>query len=884
MGLALCSLIIALAFSLAAALERVARREVMKVASQNLENISQQMVREISFGMTRFGKEVETEALLPTLRDPRSTPQQMRPLLDQFVALHPEFSYIGVVDSDSGKVLASNAGLFEGGSALGRPVFENGRKGLFLGDVHPAARLAELLPKAPYGDGLRFLDVAAPISDAEGDKIRVLGAHVSFEWTRQLREQILDPTKDLRGVEALLVDSAGKIVLAPNDAIKVGEKLSSLLTGRVGETASLLAWSDGTTYLTASSPVRPNGAFDGFGWRVVTRQPERLAMAPADSLRSSFSLGAALLGCLAAALAWLIANRVARPVAALAETARRIGEANPPSHAIPSGIGEIDRVQQALHDLVQERTRQSAELDEGKRRFSIFADLMPHLVFETNAAGQLEYANKQWIKRLGPCEGKSLAALGASMAKDERDAWTDAWERARSARVEFDAMARLQVAGCDEPQWFRARACPVVSGGVVERWVGTLSNENDSVLAADGLRSALEREKAARSELERVTAMKDDFLASLSHELRTPLNVVGGWAQMLKTRAKEPAYVEKGADVIQRNVALQAGLINELLDMSAIAAGKVSLELEPTDLATILDRVREAFSKLAGDKGVDLSVEAPERPITIRADAKRVSQILANLLSNAIKFTDAPGSVWVRAREEGGAAFVEVRDSGCGIDSQFLPHIFERFRQEDSSISRKKGGVGLGLAIAKSLAELQNGKLWAHSDGRGKGCVFTLELPCEAPAAATDRSVGETPLANLGGAKALLVEDDPDAREVTADALRALGAAVETAEDAEAALRWLAKEKFDLLVCDIGMPEMDGYELMGRIRASADPAVAALPAIALTAYAMYEDLARAEAAGFQRHVSKPFGLLTLSVAVEAVLGLTRQMERPTPHA
>ncbi|MBK4738390.1 cache domain-containing protein [Noviherbaspirillum pedocola] len=232
LGLALGSLIILLAVTIAGALERVARREVMKVSSQNLENISQQMAREISFGMTRFGKEVMTEALLPTLRNPLSSPEQIRPLLDQFVALHPEFSYLGVVDIPSATVVASNAGLFEGGSAKGRPVFENGRKGLFLGDVHPAARLAELLPKASNGDALRFLDVGAPIMDAEGVKIRVLAAHISFEWTRQIREQILAPTRDLRGVEALLVDSAGKVVLAPNDSIKVGEPIRELVRGK----------------------------------------------------------------------------------------------------------------------------------------------------------------------------------------------------------------------------------------------------------------------------------------------------------------------------------------------------------------------------------------------------------------------------------------------------------------------------------------------------------------------------------------------------------------------------------------------------------------------------------------------------------------------------
>ncbi|MBK4738391.1 ATP-binding response regulator [Noviherbaspirillum pedocola] len=610
-------------------------------------------------------------------------------------------------------------------------------------------------------------------------------------------------------------------------------------------------------------------------------------MAPAASLRSSFFLGASCLGCLAATLAWLIANRVARPVTALAEVARRIGVDSGELHAAPSGIGEIDQVREALVELAQDRRRHSTALADRERRFAVFADLMPHLVFETDADGQLTYANRQWIAQLGPFDGMSLTKLSAGMLKEDREAFLESWDQARIDGGELDALARLRVAGLGESRWFRVLARPVSGkSGAVEQWLGTLSDVNETILIANGLEKALEREKAARTELEQVIAMKDDFLATLSHELRTPLNVVGGWAQMLEARANDPAYVVRGAGVIRRNIDLQAALINGLLDMSAIAAGKVVLEIQATDLGQLLGSERDAFTKLAHDRGVNLSIEAPELPITIQVDARRVSQILSNLLSNAIKFTEASGSVRVRAWEEGGWASVEVSDTGCGIDPQFLPHVFDRFRQQDSSMSRKKGGVGLGLAIAKSLTELQNGKLFAHSEGPGKGCVFTLKFPCNAAAmglpSADDSD--EPPLANFGSAHVLLVEDNPDAREITADALRTLGATVDSAEDAKTALKWLAVNKFDLLVCDIGMPGMDGYALMERIRASSDPRVAQLPAIALTAYAMCDDVARAKEAGFQCHVSKPFGLLTLSTAVEAALepsGLATRRERHT---
>jgi signal transduction histidine kinase/ActR/RegA family two-component response regulator len=886
LGLALVTLIILLALTIAAALERIARREVMKVSSQNLENISRQMAREITFGMTRFAREVETEALLPTLRDPASSGKEMRPLLDQFVALHPEFSYVGVIDIASGVAIAANAGLFEGGSALGRPVFENGRKALFLGDVHPAVRLAELLPRLPNGDALRFLDVAAPIRDLNGATIRVLATHVSFEWTRQLREQILSPMRDARGIEALLVDSSGKVVLAPNDSIKVGTPIGDLLKNEASEGAQIQPWTNGLFYLTASSPVLPYGAFNGFGWRVVTRQPEALAMAPAKAVRSPFFLGAAFLGCLAAALAWLIANRVTQPMIALAKTASSIGSGSGEMPMVRSGIGEIDRVQETLAGLAKDRRRQGAELEDRKRRFSAFADLMPHLVFETDGEGRLEYANEQWVEQMGPYEGTTLPGLCERMLKEDRQPLRDAWERAQAEGTQLNTLVRLMV-GSDQPQWFRVRARPVVgANGAVERWIGTLSNVNESVMAADRVEKALDRERAARAELERVTVMKDDFLATLSHELRTPLNVVGGWAQMLEARADDSAYVTRGAGVIRRNIELQAALISGLLDMSAIAAGKVSLDIQPVDARQLLAGTRDAFSKLASDKGVALNFHLPERPVMIQADARRMSQILSNLVANAIKFTDGTGLVRVRAWEDGELARIEVIDTGCGIAPEFLPYVFERFRQQDSSMSRKKGGVGLGLAIAKSLAELQGGKITALSDGLGKGCLFALEFPLD-PAAKGEPAADkrdEPPLAKLGDARVLLVEDDADAREITRDALRTLGAAVECAEDAAAALKWLVAKEFDLLVCDIGMPGMDGYELMGRIRASADPQIAKLPAIALTAYAMRHDLARAKEVGFQRHVSKPFSLIALSAAAETVLGLGEEAVRGASQA
>lgn len=882
LGIALGILIIALALTIAAALESIARREVMKVSAQNLENISRQMAREISFGMTRFAKEVETMALLPTLRNPVSSTDEIRSALDQFVALHPEFAYVGVIDIQTGIAIAANARLFEGGNLRDRPVFQNGRKGLFLGDVHPAVRLAELLPKLPNGEGLRFLDIALPITDANGAKIRVLATHISFEWTRQLREQILSPMKDTRGIEALLVDSAGKVVLSPNESIRVGTPIVDLLKNKPShsEIATVEPWSGDAAYLTASSAVLPNGAFDGFGWKVVVRQPESLAMAPAAAIRSPFFLGAALLGCMAAALAWLLANRVTRPMVALAETASRINDTDE-TPTNPSGIEEIDRAQVALAGLVRDRRRQSAEIENRERRFSVFADLMPHLVFEADANGYLEYANRQWVGQFGPYEGMSLTGLGRSMPKEDREILLQAWKQARTEGTELEALARLMV-GIDQPQWFKIKARPMFDkNGLIERWIGTLSNENESILAAENLQKALECEKATRLKLERISLMKDEFLATLSHELRTPLNVIGGWAQMFETRANDVNYVIRGAGIIRRNIDLQAALIDGLLDMSAITAGKVNLNKETVNVGQLLTSTHEAFSKLASNKGLTLRLELPERPLKIQADARRMSQIISNLVSNAVKFTEHSGLIKISTWYENSLAYIQVSDTGCGITAEFLPYVFDRFRQQDSSMSRKKEGVGLGLAIAKSLTELQGGKITVHSEGQGKGCVFSLAFPLDLTSSIQLATIlnKSSYQAKLDGVRVLLVEDNADAREMTRDALRTLGASVECAENAAAALKWLTDKTFDLLVCDIGMPGMDGYALMRLIRNSADPKIAGLPSIALTAYAMRHDVERAKEAGFQQHVSKPWNLVTLSTAAEDVLRSNGEVTR-----
>ncbi|WP_151633489.1 ATP-binding protein [Noviherbaspirillum aerium] len=885
-AVALAVTVLTLALGIAAVLENVASREVAKLSAQNLENISRQMAREISTGMSRFAIEIETQAQIPTLRNPSTKADDMRSILDRFVAHHPEFSYLGVIDVDSARVLAANAGLFEGGSATGRPIFENGKKGLFLGDVHPAVRLAELLPKPPSGDGLRFLDVSVPILDDGGQPTRVLAGHISFEWTRQLREQVLAPIRDARGIEIMLVDTTGKIVLTPNEEIKVGQPIAELVRTNMTDRAELHSWANGLSYLTTSARVIPDGAFDGFGWRVVARQPEEFALAPASRLRDSFFFGAALLGALAAVLAWAAAGRITRPVYDLANYATQLAPDTTRAASHDAPVGEIEQVRRTLSHLSLDQQRQNEELQERKRRFAAFADSLPHLVFEIDADGKLEYVNQQWIAQFGLSEGMALEHLVQRMPEDDRKALFEPWEAARQTGEPLDLLARFVTAESGTPEWFRMRALPVTGNdGKVLRWLGTLSSVQDTMRAAEEVERLLAREQAAHAELARTNAMKDNFLATLSHELRTPLNVIGGWAQMLALNPVDPEYVLKGSRIIQKNIDLQVTMIDGLLDMSAIVAGKVSLDLQATDVAQLLVNVRDAFSKLAADKDVKLEMDIPRHPLLIEADPRRMDQVLANLVSNSLKFTDKGGRIRLTATPtEAGRVSIIIEDSGCGIDPEFLPHVFDRFRQQDSSISRKKGGVGLGLAIVKSLVDLQGGTIHARSSGIGKGCVFTMDFSrIETDANPDDPTADEEQrllLGQFGNVRVLLIEDDEQAREVTRDALMALGAKVTDAADALMGWKILeAHGPFDVLVCDIGLPSMDGYQFVRRVRKSEDDRIAGIPSIALTAFAMPHDEIRAQEAGFDRHVPKPFSLAMLSSTMAELVSLNAEVRQ-----
>ncbi|MDQ2674864.1 MAG: ATP-binding protein, partial [Chloroflexota bacterium] len=394
-----------------------------------------------------------------------------------------------------------------------------------------------------------------------------------------------------------------------------------------------------------------------------------------------------------------------------------------------------------------------------------------------------------------------------------------------------------------------------------------LSHALDEMAAAQQHREQLlEAERFARGEAERASQLKDEFLATLSHELRTPLNAILGWAQILQTGAKD-SPMAPAVETIFRNARTQAKLIEDLLDMSRIMAGKVGLTRTRARLDDIVSAAVDALQPVAERKGVALSTSWDDQAVWLPCDPQRLQQVVTNLLDNGIKFTPPGGRVDVRVTASGDEARIVVADTGQGIPASFLPAVFERFRQADGSTTRRHGGLGLGLSIARQIVEMHGGSIHVASDGPDQGALFTVSLPLEHSADAPPDEADAAQAVPLAGLRVLVVDDDRDARELLRRLLIEQDCVVSSAESADEALRELVNADVDVLLTDIGMPDVDGYELLRLIRAGRH---AGIKAVAVTAFARPEDRDRALAAGFDDHLAKPLDAARLLRVLAAV--------------
>jgi signal transduction histidine kinase/ActR/RegA family two-component response regulator len=378
----------------------------------------------------------------------------------------------------------------------------------------------------------------------------------------------------------------------------------------------------------------------------------------------------------------------------------------------------------------------------------------------------------------------------------------------------------------------------------------------------------------ARAEAERAAQAKDDFLATLSHELRTPLTPILGWVRMLREGSLDAEETARALAVIERSVKAQAELINDLLDISRIVSGKLLINICQVNIKTVLEGVIEDVRCAAEAKGIALEAAYGFVGASIQGDPSRLQQVLWNLLTNALKFTSRGGKVEARLQRINAFVEIQIRDNGIGINPEFLPHIFERFSQADSSSTRDYGGLGIGLSLVHSIIGLHGGTIRAESEGLGKGSIFTISLPVKEPVSEI-RSVAAMPVQNqkregtinLGSLRILVVDDDEDARELLRVALSLKGAAVAVASSVDEALQHIVVEPPDLIVSDLAMPGRDGFELIREVKTR----YPLMPVIALTAFARDEDSVRCLKAGFRMHLTKPVDPYELISAIERVV-------------
>ncbi len=530
---------------------------------------------------------------------------------------------------------------------------------------------------------------------------------------------------------------------------------------------------------------------------------------------------------------------------------------------------------------ITERKQAEAVLKESEERFRHMANNAPFMVWLTDSTSYCTFLSDSWYEFTGQTEeiGLGWGWINAAHPEDREHAmkvFLTANERLEPYSVEF------RVGRSDgRYSWVLDAAAPrFTDSGEFEGYIGSVIDITERKQVETERDMVLQLEQTARAEAERANRIKDEFLAVLSHELRSPLNPILGWSQLLIGGKLSANQTAKAYETIERNARLQSQLIEDLLDVSRILQGKLRLNVAPVNLATIILCALETVQLAAEAKQIQIETILNPDVGKVVGDTSRLQQVVWNLLSNAVKFTPEGGRVEVELAEIEHQVQIKVADTGKGIVTDFLPYVFEHFRQEDGATTRKFGGLGLGLAIVRQLVELHGGTVFAESGGEGQGATFTVRLPLlnddsrrqEEAAVNSAVSPALSPLP-LAGLRILVVDDEPDSRDFVAFVLEEAGAEVISASSAAEALRSIEQSVPDLLVSDIGMPQMDGYMLINRIRTQLAPQFRQLLAIALTAYAGEGNERQVLAAGFDKHLTKPIDPSELvATVVRSVVG------------
>lgn len=530
--------------------------------------------------------------------------------------------------------------------------------------------------------------------------------------------------------------------------------------------------------------------------------------------------------------------------------------------------------------LAVEKRRSEAALRQSEERYRLLAQAIPQFVWVTDAAGQNEYVNQRFCDYTGLAAEQLRGSNWLSILHPDDLAMTcNRWLTAVTSGRVYEIEYRFRRAD-GSYRWFLGQGIPLKDEqGQIYKWFGTCTDIEPQKQIEQARLRLLEQEQAAREQAESANRIKDEFLAVLSHELRSPLNPILGWISLLQKGKLNATRQQEALAIIERNAKLQAQLVEDLLDISRIMRGKLSLTITPVNLESVISAALETVRLAAEAKQLQIRSDLDSGVAPISGDAARLQQVVWNLLTNAVKFTPNGGQVTVELRQLDHLAQIRVIDTGKGINPQFLPHVFEYFRQEDGSTTRKFGGLGLGLAIVRQIVELHGGTVWAESRGENQGATFIVQLPLlrnrESGAGSRESKV-ESPLPTphfpLTGLQILLVDDEPDTREFQAFLLEQSGAKVTAVASGLEALQSLDQFIPDAIVSDIGMADMDGYMLMQQIRSRPPSQGGQVPAIALTAYARDLDQQKARQVGFHAHITKP---VEPEALVEAIASLLR---------
>ncbi|MBD0336711.1 MAG: response regulator [Cyanobacteria bacterium Co-bin13] len=623
----------------------------------------------------------------------------------------------------------------------------------------------------------------------------------------------------------------------------------------------------------------------GLDWLIVVAVPESDFTAPISNSQQSIVVLGFIIMLTAIGVGLITARWLVRPIAGLAAATTAIADGEWDGTVSMERDDEIGLLANAF-DRMASQLRSSLETISAREASLAEAQKTTHLgSWEYDLAEQRLTCSDELFRLYGlePIEA-SLEQLKSyeRVHPDDRE-WVKATiEQALTQAQAYEIDHRILTVD-NQTRYVQSKGYPLLTGsGEVKSLFGTVLDITERKAADAERKRLLEREQAARQEAELANQAKDQFLAILSHELRNPLNPILGWTRLLRANRLDPEKTAQALETIERNANLQVQLIDDILDVSRILRGKLTLTLRPLDLIDVVTAGIEAVQLAAAGKSIQIKTRLEPTTLPVEGDSNRLQQVITNLLTNAIKFTPDGGEVEVTTALVGSDAQVQVRDTGKGIEAKFLPHIFEHFQQADSTTTRESGGLGLGLAIVKHLTEMQGGTVTADSAGAGRGATFTLRLPCLTHQLEESRGEAIALPPQLKGLRILIVDDNPDNLGFLATLLQETGAIATAVTSGEAALAAIDQDPPDLLLSDIAMPSMDGYELVSQVRSLAPSCPHRIAAIALTAHAGSTVEQRVLAAGFDAYLVKPIDAQQL---LETITGLIPRLnDEPRPFS